>query len=272
MSPLLLSVLLQAAPTRASCHAPVASLRRHVEAVGVAFRRMDEHAMRAARERVTAELPCVDTALAPSDAARIHESFALEAFLEGDDDRVREGLQAAIRADSDYQPDPEFAPSGGVLHRLYEDALASPDAPLTPLPGRALDLRIDGSDAEERPVQGPVLVQRLGSDGVPMHSTILHGKEPLPEWALGRVETRPSLGRPLGWAAGGLALASAGLWTGFLASRSAYIREADSALAGDGPSQNDLDRRWRATNGLGTAALLGTSLGVGAGVAAAVTW
>ena len=63
MSPLLLSVLLQAAPTRASCHAPVASLRRHVEAVGVAFRRMDEHAMRS-KERVTAELPCVDTALA----------------------------------------------------------------------------------------------------------------------------------------------------------------------------------------------------------------
>jgi len=272
MSPLLLSILLQATPTWASCHAPVASLRRHVDAVGVAFRRMDEYAMRAARDRVIAELPCVDTALEPSDAARIHESFALGAFLEGDDARVQAGLRAALRADPGYQPDPELAPSGGVLDRIYNQARAMPAVATAPLPAQARALRIDGSDTDARPVEGPLLVQYLGSDGAPVRSAMLHGRETLPEWALGSLHTGPGLGEQLGWTAGGLALASAGLWTGFLASRAAYVRASEAAMAGRGPSQAQLDGRWRVTNGLGTAALVGSGLGLGAGVAAAVTW
>jgi hypothetical protein len=272
MSPLLLAVVLQVAPTRASCHAPVASLRRHVDAVGVAFRRMDEHAMRAARARVEAELPCVDAALAPQDAARIHETIALEAFLEGDGARVKEGLRAALRADPRYEPHPELAPAGGVLHRLYEDARALPDARTAPLPPRAARLRIDGATADARPLEGPVLVQRLESDGLPSHSALLQGKEPLPEWALSPTPQGPSVARSLGWTAGGLALASAGLWTGFLANRAVYARESEAALAGKGPSQRDLDGRWRVTNGLGTAAIVGSTLGLGVGVAAVVSW
>lgn len=273
------------ATTAAACPATPEALDAQVGQAESAFAAIDTVAFKRAVIVLDSSLGCLTGAPDPRLSSRVHEVGALDAFFDQDQGRALLSLRAMLESWPDADLSPELAPPGGELRAWLAMARHMPStlrAPVALPPGQTL--WVDGSPADEVPADRPALIVILGSDGAPVWSGVGTGTAGLPltrapsdpatTAQTENIQPQTTLPSPPGprrllLGAGGMAVASAGLWVGALIS-SHQVEQAGAAIAdGEDPELEDgadLDALVLRTNALGFAGQVTTGLALGLGV------
>lgn len=265
---------LGARPASAACPATLADLTRHVEEAEDAFAAIEATAFETAVAAMRSDLSCLVSTPDPRLASSVHGVEALDAYLDQDQGRALLSLRAMVETWPGADLSVDLAPEGGELRAWLTMASRVPPAPRAPVSIPAgHDLVVDGLSARDVPTDRPAVVALVGPYGDLVWSGVFTGPAALPglgaaeQFAGDAEEEKPRLRRPLLLAAGGLALASAGLWAGALyesrqiglIGESIAAGQADVGV-GDGDSLDALVAR---TNALGLAGQVTGGLALG---------
>lgn len=245
-----------------------------VESAEDAFAANDAIGFTTALEATQEAVGCLSSAPPPSLVAVVHEVVALNAYLQRDQGRAMAALRAMQEADPTAQIPEDLAPAGGELQAWWALARTLPTMDYTPValaPG--LKLIVDGRPGDARPVDHLAVLVVLDAAGAVRWSGLLGPADPIPDALLAHAAPPPPPPHrsraPLLISAGGVALASGGLWAGALISQGrlqdAGDRIASNADAGV-PDGAAWDRAVRRTNTLGAAGQVTAGLAIGLGV------
>lgn len=216
----------------------------------------------AARSRAAELLPCVGEPVTPPAAAFFHRLAGYAAFLDQDRDGTVASFRAAALADPKTGPSPAVAPEKGAMRRYWTEARAAGEGRTVALPAvRYVEVRVDGSRSDERPLDRPAIVQVLRGS-TPVSTFYLPADAALDAWPdeVARADATAVRTRrrwPVAWTAvaGGAALASVGLYSLAHGMEAAYL-DVENPPVDD---RDELSRLRRSTN---TAAA--ASIGFGA--------
>jgi len=257
--------LLLAAATAHACAAPTTAAALTAQAVEAheAFSVLDDPGFEAALQAIEAGLPCLEDALSPQQAARIHAARALDSFAR-DADTVPT-FRAVLSAD----PALRFSPWLPDSHLIYIELGVAER--MAPQEGRALELDdgdtmlVNGRAGDAIVLQQPNILQ-LQRGGAVTDSALVEGQS-VPDWVVLAPEPMaPEIKRRL--ILGGATTLSA-IAAGQLVVLSADIR--DQYLSADTP-RSDLGALKR-QNTLAAASAAGVGLvSVGLGTALVWTW
>lgn len=261
---MLLEVLIPAA-FAAPCATPVqpAALQEHATKAQQAFGSMDGGAFKLSTDTLRSELPCAASSLSPKQAAQVHLTLGLAAFLDGDEAGTVSSFQAAQAADPELELGawlPETHPVR-LDWRFAARLESAPPLQLAPPEPLIVDGRI-----QEQVVPGqPAVLQQMQAGT--LEQTLLWQGGELPDWApLADPGLSPEIKRRLVLGAGTLALAG-GTSALLLTSASAHSRYTDP----DTPYE-DLEALERRANLAGGAAIGAAVLTTGLGLTLAGTW
>lgn len=199
----MLFLTLAYAQDTASCSttAPASDLAEVLAEAEAAYVDLDEGAFLDHVDTAFIRTPCVDTAVGPELAARLHRIVAVRSWAETPDQAVL-SLQAAARAAPDLGAGDLVGPSHPLARSWDATPVRSERLP-NPVQG---ELRLDGEPARRRPVDAPVLAQWVDGDRV--RFTALLG----PDGTLPDYEAIPLARAPLRWTAAGTALGAGALY------------------------------------------------------------
>lgn len=199
-------LLLLPALAEAACPASSAELDASVVAVERAYAAHDAAGVAAAGEALTVTIACLDRAVDPARAARLHAAEGLVAFVAGDTERAAAAFGAARRVDPAWSPDPALVPKGHPIHALT----APPDTRPVPAPDRGA-LLFDGVEGQ-RPASTSTVAQWV-VDGEVVSGAYTWPDGALPPYDVRSQASEPTVHRraPVGWiaTAAGSTLASA---------------------------------------------------------------
>lgn len=247
------------------CLAPVPpkDLVAQAQAAQVAFGSMDGGAFGQSMGQLQAGLPCSSASLSPSQAAQVHLSFGLAAFLEGDEAGTVASFQAAQAAD----PTLELGVWLPETHPVRLDWRFA--ARLESAPPLRLDppepLIVDGRIQDTLTPGQPAVLQQMQAGA--LEQTLYWQGEELPEWApLADPGMSPEVKRRLilGGATVAVAAGSASMWA---VGASAHARYVDPDLP-----YEDMAALERQANLASGAAIGGAVLTAGLGLTLAGTW
>jgi len=257
---------------------PVTTVTQTTGAATASFAGLDVAGFEGHADTLWQSLPCVDEPLGPLEVADIYAVRALDAFLDGQTERVEHSMASLRHAVPGYRLSTAIAPKGHPLRAAYDAAETSPLPPTDdlPVPSEAR-LLVDGQPVLSRPTDRAVLLQLLTAEGEVRFTSLLEADAPTPayeaisddyraaylsEAKVIRVRQR----RPIELVvASSVALGGAAAMYGL--SRGARAEFLDPTT----PTPDLAGLRAR-TNSLQTASLLTGLAGAGLGVAAAVAW
>jgi hypothetical protein len=240
-----------------------AALVAHANSAQSAFGTMDGGAFKESTERLLTELPCSASSLSPQQAAQIHLTLGLGAFLEGDEAGTVASFQAAQAADPELELGAWLPETHPVRLDWRFAARLEPAPPLLLAPPEPLI--VDGRIEDELIPGQPAVLQHMQAGS--LEHTLLWQGETLPEWApLAEPGLSPELQRRLVLGATTLALAG-GSSALLVTSASAKARFVDPSTP-----YEDLEALERRANLAGGAAIGGAILTAGVGLTLAGTW
>lgn len=228
----------------ADCPAPVdaATLQATLDAAEAAYGRVDVDAFTGSMTKARAQMPCVEEAITPALAAKLHRLEGLAAFADSARERATQAFAAARSLEPDYTFPTTVVQPGNPLLDQYKALDPVCEEEKIP-PAKDGKLRVDGQSQRLRPLEFPVLVQVIDPEGEGAVTAYLWPGDALP-YQPGTVRT-PTQTALL---AGGVGVAVAGLAT-FIAGAGTQAREGDNL---------DAIARKSTTND--------TLMGIGAGV------
>ncbi len=256
---LLLSLSAQAQDCAVTSSA--AQLAETLAAAETAWQGADEKTFLLKMEEALIELPCVNSPLEPSLAARYHRDLGLWLWVSKQPERAQEAFGAAKRVEPGVGLPKEMAPKGHPVRKMFEGSEASDATASIPRPaaGRVL---FDGSEGQ-RPTQVNTVFQ-LEAEGVAAITSYLRPDAELPAY---EEYVAPPVLKGWHFAAGaGAMLAASG--TTLLMARSTH-QEFTTDPPVDGIELDDLYNRNRALST--TSAVLAGGAGV-LGVVAVFKW
>lgn len=261
--------LLLAVPAHAACPADPADLRRTLEEAGAAYLDLDLDGFRSRLERVRDDVPCLETALGPSQAARVHFAYALGAFLDRDQDRMLRAVRGVLAADPAFEPGEDVARPGSDLYVAFQLARRPRDPVVEPLPEGAWV--VDGRPGvDDVPLDRNTLVQRV--DVQPVRTWYVQEPvlpeglaPPTPAPVLPQVEVRRR-SRPLLAVGIGAGVVSVAALSGAAVLKDRYYDEEDP------PIDPDAVRTWNHVAGIGGWALATGAAGLGLGAVVLGEW
>lgn len=181
---------------------------QRAEAVESSWLQMDLEQTQSAVAALVAALPCVDGALTPTQAARVHRAIGLAHIVERDLDGAALSFAAARYSDPGLGVSEALAPTGTPVRDLFLK-------PVPYVPDVALEhpregtLVIDGTASARRPGARPMVLQYVDRSGSVAGTWLVAPAAPLPDgpW------DDPHRGLRIGLRAGaaGAGLAAAGL-------------------------------------------------------------
>lgn len=232
-----------------------ADVSRALDAAERAYVTLDLELFEKATTEVDFVVPCLEAMLDVATAARLHRLRALGRFADGDRDGALLELTAAKVLEPTYVFPLDVLPEGFELRLLYEgvDPAAGGEVVRLPRP-RAGSLVLDGSATRSRPVDRPVVFQRL-EGGEVVQTQMLAASDPVP-WYPGLSQRRTILAVS--------SLATAAVATGFYVAAVQTDARLDAAA-----NEEDLRARARTADLLGGVGL-GLYAVAGAGGVAAV--
>lgn len=200
----------------------LSDLSAHIGAAEDAFAGMDTVVFKGAVKAMRDDIACLGSAPDPKLSAAVHEIEALDAYFDQDQGRALLSLRAMVEIWPEASLAADLAPEGGELRAWLAMAARvprSPRAPRTPPPGHTL--LVDGQAASDVPTDRPSLVLLTDPQGLVLWSGLFASAGALPDMGgPSQVEVIPKeerhIHKPILFAAGGLALVSAGLWAGGL--------------------------------------------------------
>lgn len=242
---------------------PPQALVDRASAAQQAFGVMDGGGFQQNLAQLQTELPCAASSLSPSQAAQVHLTLGLAAFLDGDEAGTVASFQAAQAADPTLELGAWLPETHPVRLDWRFAARLEPASPLVLAPpepiivdGRVQDTLIPGQPAVLQQMQAGALEQTVYWQG-----------EPLPEWApLADPGLSPEVKRRLLLGGATVALAAGSASMG-LVGAAAHERYVDP----DTPYE-DLAALERQANLASGAAIAGAALTVGVGLTLAGTW
>ncbi len=244
--------------------------------IGVeAFGRLDTDTLltQASKARMDI-LPCVSEKLTRQQAAAFHRLMAMEAFINGNDDRAIAEFHSSLRLDPGYHFPETIVDSGNPLLALYESAASAPDGEAEPVyPPVGGYVMVSGVRNAPRYSDTPAIVQVYGPGDLLMETRYIQPGEALPKWSdnpMGLTAEDLGVSRtlvlkdPRPWfLATGVATLTAGVFYGIAMSQKAQYQDP---LTPD----TDLARYESNANGFGTgaaiaggAAVVFTGFGIG---------
>jgi hypothetical protein len=170
-----LAVLLGPSLAHATCALPTTArdIATAVNDVDQAFVAMDINTFNEAEARATSGIECLEEALTPYDAAGVHRSTALRAFIVRDTDAARTSYATALAAQPNFNLPIAIAPEGNSLHQLYAEARElseeKPDRIALEVP-RGTVLLVDGRRVQMRPLNRPAVIQLVDLQGTVLWS------------------------------------------------------------------------------------------------------
>ncbi len=170
-----LALLLGPSLAHATCALPTTArdIATAVNDVDQAFIAMDINTFNEAEARATSGIECLEEALTPYDAAGVHRSAALRAFIVRDTDAARTSYATALAAQPNFNLPPAIAPEGNSLQQLYAEAreLAEekPDRIALEVP-RGTVLLVGGRRVQMRPLNRPAVIQLVDLQGAVLWS------------------------------------------------------------------------------------------------------
>lgn len=286
-----------ASAAHAACPASPSALAERAQQATDAFGRADLNAFGLAMSTLEQEAGCLSAPPTPAQAARVFEAEGLQAFMNKDRASGLSHFQAMHAADPDAQLSPSAAPPGGLVQGWWSEALALPPSgrAAVNLP-RGLSLIVDGAPSADRPTGRAALIVVQDAKKAVLWSGLLPADQPLPasitamSLKLDKSNTKPSAsglpggagdsgkpkaGLPVLLTAGGVALASGGLWAVSLSGvkELSWYAEGirDNQTEGElGASRADIEALQRRTRSLGYAAQASTGLALGLGAVGVV--
>ena len=165
-----LALLLGPSLAHAICALPTTArdIATAVNDVDQAFVAMDINTFNEAEARATSGIECLEETLTPYDAAGVHRSAALRAFIVRDTEAARTSYATALAAQPNFNLPTAIAPEGNSLHQLYEEArelsAEKPDRIALEVP-RGTVLLVDGRRVQMRPLNRPAVIQLVDLKG-----------------------------------------------------------------------------------------------------------
>ncbi len=258
-------VLALVSAAHAECN--TALLDARLEEAERALGNVDLPAFRAAAEGATATVACLEQALTPAAAARVHRVVGLQAFFDKDADAAAAAFAAARAADPSSTIPESWLPAGHPARKawIHLDPVPSASERLEPpLDG---DLLFDGLETLARPSLRPTIAQWRTDDEVKASVYLWPGSAMLSYDVAGPVVISKRAPRdgpsvPLLVASGAL-LAGAGV---------SYALAADAHQRWEDPSTatSELDDLRELNNGLFVTSVLAGAMGAGSAVTAFV--
>ena len=170
-----LALVLGPSLAHATCALPTTArdIATAVNDVDQAFVAMDINRFNETEARATSGIECLEEALPPYDAAGVHRSAALRAFIVRDTEAARTSYATALAAQPNFNLPLAIAPEGNSLHQLYTEAreLAEekPDRIALEVP-RGTVLLVDGRRVQMRPLNRPAVIQLVDLQGAVLWS------------------------------------------------------------------------------------------------------
>jgi hypothetical protein len=234
-----------------------------------AFADADLSAFHDALDDARAHLACLSEVAPTRLVTDLHRAEGLASWFDDAHGEASQAFAAVRRLSPTSGFDPDLVPPGHPLLTIYE-ALDIDDIVTVELPPPSTgSLRLDGQRRLERPLELPVVFQRLDAAGTVTETAYLLPASPTPPYpttAAAPAEpttTRRSLRTPLALSAVGAAVLSGALYAGAAAVHGRYV---------DPTTPTDRLDGLRATNnGLVLGSAVSLTAGVGLGVGALVS-
>jgi hypothetical protein len=303
---MLLSLLLAAAASGASCPVAMDALLEQADAGIASFEDMDADGFQRAVHVLREQIACPEAAVDAELARRLHLVMALDAFTDQEPARAREAFRAVLAADPTWRPPASLAPLGNPLRVLFEEARRDDPALGADLAEPTVgSFYVDGVEATERPSDRPFVLQWLDehgnvrwSDWLPAGAHLpievlaaMHEEDPMDFFEQAPPPPKPveplapapveDNGRGASVAllagAGGSALASGGLLVAALVTRGQWSSAVDECVTwggcedAPGAAQQEHDDLAKRARTLGYAAQGTAGLALGLGIAGGVT-
>ncbi len=148
------------------------------------FRELDQARFSTYVDRSLALVACLEEPLEASGAARFHELMTLDAFVREDNVAAVHSIRAALAADPAYALPDDLIPTDHPLRFQYDLARTlAAEAGMRLTGAEAEWVSVDGAPADEVPVDRPVLLQRMDTDGKVVETAYLTTGAALPDWA-----------------------------------------------------------------------------------------
>ncbi len=272
-----LFLLLTAADARAACPSTADEVTRQAVEAADAFARLDEQGFGAARDSMREGLTCLADVPSPAQSALVHQAEVLAWFQARDRERAMAAARSMRESDPARELSEDLAPPGGELStwlREVSDDAADTRVPQTVPLGCAL--LVDGVPRDSLPADRPSLVVLFGPEHEVAWSGLLPpgaGVPVIPALSLAgaappAAPRRP--GRATLIAAGGSAVASAGLWAAAFLSRRELLTLQNQIALGYSSAEIGMDGEaasalYGRTQALFVAAEVGSGLSLGLG-------
>ncbi len=163
---LILSLLIASVASAADCPATLDDLHQPLEAAVSAFEDMDAETFGAALEVFEELVRCPDGAVDAMLVRRAHVVMALDAYMAQDSERTKAAFRAALAADPSFELSWDLAPRGNLLRELFDDSKkheAGASAELAkPTSG---SFWVDGLPSTTRPSDRPFVLQWIDEHG-----------------------------------------------------------------------------------------------------------
>lgn len=142
---------------------------------------------------LSVRVECLAEALSPVQAAELHRTFGLRAYLGQQTEDAKDAFSSARAADPDYVYPFWLVPERHEIRELY--GAAEPDLAVLPvLPAKSGSLRFDGVEGTERPMFRPTVVQVFDDEGQVQASAWLRPTDALPPYEEARPVLPPLIG------------------------------------------------------------------------------
>lgn len=178
----LLASLASAPVARAECDSSVSSAQvlERVDSVERAWLEMRDDGIVEAATALREGLPCLETSLTPTAAARVHRALGLSLVVGGELDDAGQAFAAARYSDPGLGLSEAMAPEGTPVQDLYLRPIAYVP-PARMKRAHKGTLLVDGTASVERPTARPLVLQHLDPEGAVVGTWLLRPGDPLPE-------------------------------------------------------------------------------------------
>ncbi len=245
----------------AECPEPTSrlDLERALARLDKAFAEIDTESLRQAQAQVDAVIPCLQEELDPSLSASLHRGRALFELDANNRAAAEQAFSAARAIEPSHQLRADIATDTVLQVYLARDPANGRTAPL-PLAAQGR-VELDGSPADKRPLERPVVFQHIDDKGAIQTTAYLLPGEPLPTYLAKDSEKRAKIRRAL------LISGASGLGTSAVCLGSAALIRSGpfatlEAQTADGPSLQETQRAERLTSLNHTLAGGGSAIGL----------
>jgi hypothetical protein len=256
--------------------ATTADLVAALDEVKLAYTDVAPEAFRAAADKARGLVPCLSDAIGHHEAAELHRTEGLAAFVDRNPERASLAFAAARSLEPRFEFPTSLVPEGHPVARAYAEAQWTEER-IVLVPPKRGHLAFDGRESQSRPADQPTVVQIFGEDGRVDDTAYLWPGQPMPDYPLGDplvpgavssgedAATKQQRARARNWwiGAGASALA-AGVFYG--ANKAVHDKYEDPDTPVD-----QLDDLRTANNALAVASGVSLAGAVGLGVTAVVT-